>query len=100
MDAMHLGMLDTATRVERYINEHLFAPDGLEEAVAVAGQFKRVPEDFTVYLTEDYDRLPEESFTRLQARLVGGGMVGWYRNYWRLRKALQGPAATSAAGKA
>ena len=49
MDAMHLGMLDTATRVERYINEHLFAPDGLEEAVAVAGQFKRVPEDFTVY---------------------------------------------------
>ncbi len=64
-------------------------PGALEEALEVAGVFKRVPEDFTIFLAEDHDLLPEDGMTRLQARLVGGGMVGWYRNYWRLRKAMK-----------
>ena len=73
-------------------------PGALEEALEVAGVFTRAPEDFTVFLAEDHDRLPEEGFTRLQSRCVGTGMVGWYRNYWRLRKALQGSSATPARG--
>jgi hypothetical protein len=62
-------------------------PGALEEAAEVAGHFRQVPEHFTVFLTEDHDRLPEDGCVRLQSRLVGTGMVGWYRNYWALRKA-------------
>ena len=43
----------------------------------------RVPEDFTSFLSDDYDLLPET--VHLYARSVGVNMVGWWRDYWLLR---------------
>ena len=44
---------------------------------------RRVPQDFTSFLSEDYGDLPET--VHLYARSVGVGMVQWLRNYWLLR---------------
>ena len=46
-----------------------------------------VPEDFTYFLSEDYDQLPET--VHLYARSVGVMLVEWWRDYWLLRKALR-----------
>ena len=55
-----------------------------EQAVKVVGLRRRVPEDFTAFLSEDYDQLP--ATVHLYARSVGIGMVGWWRDYWLLRR--------------
>jgi hypothetical protein len=46
-----------------------------------------VPHDFTAYLSEDYDKLPES--VHLSARSVGVGMVEWWRDYWLLNSILK-----------
>ena len=43
-----------------------------------------VPDNFTVFLSDDYDILPDT--VHLYARSVGVIMVGWWRNYWFLMK--------------
>jgi len=47
----------------------------------------RVPGDFTHFLSEDYEKLPET--VHIYARSVGVIMVGWWRNYWLLRNILE-----------
>ena len=43
-----------------------------------------VPTDFTAFLADDYDELPET--VHHYARSVGVIMVGWYRDHWLLRR--------------
>ena len=62
-------------------------PGAAEKALSVLSASKKVPEDFTFFLNEDSEKLPEEEFVQLQARAVGRPLVIWYRNYWILRKA-------------
>ena len=62
-------------------------PGAAEKALSVLGASKRVPEDFTVFLNEDWEKLTLSEYTQLQARAVGRPLVTWYRNYWILRKA-------------
>ena len=59
-------------------------PDAYEKAIEVLNAWQRVPEDFTAFAIEDYDRLPET--VHLYSRSVGIGLVGWLRDYWLLRK--------------
>lgn len=58
-----------------------------EETLARAAELlalrARVPQDFTAFIAEDYDKLPET--VHLYARSVGVNMVGWWRDYWLLR---------------
>jgi hypothetical protein len=62
-----------------------------EETVPRAAELlalsQAVPADFSEFLSEDYDRLPET--VHLYARSVGVNLVGWWRDYWLLRKAVQ-----------
>ena len=51
--------------------------------------FRAVPTDFTPFLAEDYDRLPET--VHLYARSVGVEMVQWWRNYWFLHHIMTSP---------
>jgi len=61
---------------------------GIEGAAELATEIfsfrRKVPEDFTHYLADDYDQLPEA--VHLYARMVGAIMLDWWRNYWVLRK--------------
>ena len=70
----------------------LNCPGAAEPVARVLSQPTRVPEDFTVFATEDADRLPRKGYLQLQARAVGRPLVLWYRDYWRLRSVLQGKA--------
>ena len=62
-------------------------PGALERARDVLAVFRRVPEDFTQFLHEDYEHLPET--VHLYARSTGAPMVQWLRNYWLLREVEQ-----------
>ena len=42
-----------------------------------------VPDDFTAFLAEDYELLPDT--VHLYARSIGVNLVCWWRNYWLLR---------------
>jgi hypothetical protein len=64
-------------------------PGAAEKALSVLSASKKVPEDFTVFLTEDSEKLPEARYVQLQARGVGFTLVIWYRNFWILRKATR-----------
>jgi len=55
----------------------------LEKALDIIKIRQRVPEDFTHFLYEDYDILPEE--IHLYARSIGIILVNWLRDYWLLR---------------
>jgi hypothetical protein len=57
--------------------------DMLSRAAELLGLRSRVPQDFTDWIADDYDRLPET--VHIYARSVGWCMVGWWRNYWLLR---------------
>ncbi len=59
-------------------------PGAFEMAFEILSLFKRVPEDFTHYLYEDYDHLPET--VHLYARSTGVQEIQWLRNYWLLRQ--------------
>lgn len=63
----------------------------IDETTAQAGKlmalFQAVPTDFTPFLAEDYDCLPET--VHLYARSVGVEMVQWWRNYWLLHHIMQ-----------
>jgi len=71
----------------------LNCPGAAEPVARVLSQPTRVPEDFTVFATEDADRLPRKGYLQLQARAVGRPLVLWYRDYWRLRQASASAAA-------
>ena len=58
------------------------------QAMELLSHRTRVPEDFTAFLSTDYDKLPET--VHLYARSVGVYMVQWWRDYWLLRAAVQG----------
>ncbi len=58
-------------------------PGALDIACKVLEMFRRVPEDFTHYLLDDYSHLPET--VHLYARSTGVQLVLWLRNYWLLR---------------
>lgn len=64
---------------------------GLEEAgddaIKILGLRRNVPEDFTHYLTDDYDALPPA--VHIYARGVGAIMMDWWRNVWLLRNVTQ-----------
>ena len=62
-------------------------PGAAEKALSVLSASKKVPEDFTVFLNEDSEKLPLAGYVQLQARAVGRPLVRWYLNYWILRKA-------------
>ena len=64
-------------------------PGAFERARDLLAICRRVPEDFTQYLYDDYDRLPET--VHLYARSTGVPMVQWLRNYWLLRQIEQRP---------
>lgn len=64
-------------------------PGAVEKAADVLTAWKKVPEDFTVFLFVDNEKLPEASYWRLQSLAVGRPMVIWFKDYWALRKALQ-----------
>ncbi len=63
-------------------------PGAAEKALEIMATVKRVPDDFTVFLADAPEKLPEAGFVQLQAYAVGVLLVVWYRNYWILRKAL------------
>jgi len=67
----------------------LHHPGAAEQVDLVLSQSMRVPEDFTVLLIEDHENLPKQGYAQLQALAVGRPLVLWYRNYWRLRKAIE-----------
>jgi len=67
----------------------LNCPGAAEPVARMLSQPTRVPEDFTVFTVEDADRLPRKGYVQLQARAVGRPLVLWYRDYWRLRKAIE-----------
>ena len=54
-----------------------------DKAVEVLNIKQRVPRDFTAFISDDYERIPEP--VHLYARSVGVGMIGWLRDYWMLR---------------
>ncbi len=58
----------------------------LAHAAELLALRSRVPHDFTAFMAEDYDRLPET--VHLYARSVGISMVGWWRDYWLLRNLM------------
>jgi len=60
----------------------------LAEAADVLLRRRRVPEDFSAFLAEDYAAMPET--IHLYARSVGVGMVQWWRNAWALLSAARG----------
>jgi len=62
-------------------------PGAAEKALSVLSAPKKVPEDFTTFLSDDSDKLPKTRYVQLQARAVGYQLIMWYRNYWILRKA-------------
>lgn len=64
-------------------------PGAAEKVLSVLSASKKVPEDFTVFLYEDHDKLPQERYTQLQARAIGRPLVLWYRNYWIVRTAMK-----------
>lgn len=76
----------------------LNCPGAGEPAGRVLSQPTRVPEDFTVFATEDADRLPRKGYLQLQALAVGRPLVLWYRDYWRLRAAARNGATGVGAG--
>ena len=53
------------------------------QAVELLSHRRHVPADFTHWLADDYDRLPES--VHIYARAVGTIMVEWWRNYWAIR---------------
>ena len=55
----------------------------MAQAVELLSHRKRVPQDFTYLISEDYDGLPETA--HVEARGVGTIMVEWWRNYWFLQ---------------
>ena len=57
----------------------------MAQALELTSHCRRVPEDFTEFLCDDYDKLPET--VHLYARSVGTLLVQWWRNYWFLRAA-------------
>lgn len=57
-----------------------------DEAVQLFALYRRVPEDFTSYLSEDYDVLPPAA--HLFARAVGAELMDWWCNAWVLIRAL------------
>lgn len=63
-------------------------PSAAEKALSVLSTSKKVPEDFTIFLSEDSEKLPEERYVQLQARAVGRPIVIWYWHYWILRKTM------------
>lgn len=63
-------------------------PGAAEKAADVLTAWRRVPDDFTVFVHEGHQSLPMDNYTQLQACAVGRPMVIWIRNYWLLRKAL------------
>lgn len=64
----------------------LGVPGAAEKALDVFLVRQKVPIDFTHYLAQDHDLLPDES--HLYARIVGALMVDWWRNAWVLLHAL------------
>lgn len=68
---------------------------GVEDTADLATQIfslrKKVPEDFTHYLVDDYDILPEA--VHIYARGVGALMLDWWRNYWVFRKGFHNPVS-------
>jgi len=73
-----IGLAATGYRVE----------DTTREAAELLALRSSVPEDFTHFLSEDYEILPET--VRLYARSVGAILVEWWRNYWFFRYVLEG----------
>jgi len=55
----------------------------LSRAAELLALRSRVPEDFTDWIAEDYEKLPET--VHIYARSVGVTMVGWWHDYWLLR---------------
>lgn len=53
-----------------------------ELALQVFNLRKKVPEDFTHYLSEEYPALPDA--VHLYARSIGALMLDWWRNFWVL----------------
>ncbi len=64
-------------------------PGAFERARDLQALRRRIPEDFTHFLYEDYDHLPET--VHLYARSTGVALVDWLRNYWLLREVEQHP---------
>ncbi len=60
----------------------------LARAADIMGLRSRVPHDFTDWVSDDYDKLPET--VHLYARSVGVSMVVWWRDYWLLRSLTAG----------
>lgn len=58
-------------------------PGMLQQALKILSLRQNVPYDFTSFLHEDYEILPEE--VNIYARSTGVIMVEWWRNYWLLR---------------
>lgn len=56
------------------------------EAARLFALRRRVPDDFTHYLAEDYDILPPAA--HLHARAVGAVMMDWWCNAWVLIRAM------------
>ena len=70
-----------------------------EETAGLAAELmahrKAVPRDFTAFLSEDYEKLPET--VHLYARSVGVSMLGWWRNVWLLANVMKGTTAAMTA---
>ncbi len=61
--------------------------ESLARAAELLALRSRVPRDFTAFMAEDYDKLPET--VHLYARSVGVNMVGWWRDYWLLHSLMK-----------
>ena len=55
----------------------------LSRAAELLALRSQVPCDFTDWISDDYEKLPET--VHIYARSVGVGMVGWWRDFWLLR---------------
>lgn len=60
--------------------------DAIEQAIDLLELRRTVPEEFTQWLSDDYEDLPDA--VHIRSRSVGAVMVDWWRQYWVLRSQI------------
>ena len=58
-----------------------------EQAAQLFAPRREVPHDFTHFLSEEYEELPEE--VCLYSRSIGTTVLDWWRYHWDLRSLIE-----------
>jgi len=64
----------------------LGVPGTAQQAAEILALSKKIPQDFTDWLSQDFPIIPEAA--HIYARSVGIVMINWWRDYWMLRHIL------------